>query len=257
MRRVVLPPEAFQAGGIICIRGSAYRHLIRALRLRPGDLLSASDGRGREYLARLVTVGAGEARARVVAEREPLPEPPVEVTLLPALSKGDKIDLVIQKATELGVRRVAPVVARRSVARLSPERRAERRRHWQAVAAAAAEQCGRSVAPVVEEIVDLEEALERLVPGTRVLMPWEGERKTSLREALAGTNGEGPRRVALLVGPEGGWEPGEVNAAVSRGAITVTLGPRILRCETAALVAVALVLYEWGDLGAVREELPS
>ncbi|MGB9919299.1 MAG: 16S rRNA (uracil(1498)-N(3))-methyltransferase [Moorellales bacterium] len=254
MRRVILPPEAFEAGGIIYIRGPIYRHLIRVLRLKPGDLLSASDGRGRECVARLAWVEEDVAGAEVVADGRVRSEPAVEVTLMPALSKGDKLELVIRKATELGVSRIVPVAGRRSVVKLDGERRAERRRHWQAVAVAAAEQCGRSLAPRVDEVQGLKEALEGLPPGTSVLMPWEGERQKSLRGVLSRLGTPQPRRVALLVGPEGGWDPAEVNEAVSRGAVTVSLGPRILRCETAAVVAVALVMYEWGDLGGFEEE---
>lgn len=250
MRRVFLPPEAFGQGGIITIGGSTHRHLIKVLRLKVGDSLIAVDGSGREYLVRLVAVEARTALAEVVAEQAAVPGPPVEVILVLGLPKGEKLALVTQKATELGVTRIIPVPTQRSVVRLEAAKREERCGRWQAIASAAAAQCGRNTVPAIDWFGGLEDALRALPDGTVLLMPWEGERERGLRQVLASLRERGPSRVAVLVGPEGGWAPEEVEVARRYGALTVSLGPRIMRCETAAIAALAVILYELGDLGA-------
>lgn len=250
-RRVVLPPEAFGQGGKITIRGPAYRHLVRVLRMKPGDLVAVTDGKGAECLARLVAVGPGEALAEMVSARPTLLEPSVEVVLVVGIPKGDKSAMVLQKATELGVARFIMVPTRRSVVRLEAAREPRRRERWQKIAEAAAAQCGRSVVPAVQTAPSLAAALAGLACGTFILMPWEGERARGLREALDLIRRRPPAGVAVLVGPEGGWAEEEVETALAAGAVTVSLGPRILRCETAALVTAALVLYELGDLGVL------
>lgn len=252
MRRVFLPPEAFGPGGIITIGGSAHRHLIKVLRLKVGDSLIAVDASGQEYVARLVAVEARLARAEVVAAppRPAASRPLPETILILGLPKGEKLDLVVQKATELGVSSILPVPTRRSVVRLDGAKGKERCGRWQAIATAAAAQCGRNTVPAVRWLGGLEEALQALPDDTLVLMPWEGERERSLRGVLASRREGGSGGVAVLVGPEGGWAPEEVELAGRYGALTVSLGPRILRCETAAIAALTIILYELGDLGA-------
>lgn len=250
MPRIFLPPEAFGPGGMITIGGGARRHLVRVLRLKPGDTFIAVNGEGGEFTARLVAVEAQVARAEVVAARPGAAEPPVAVTLLLGLPKGEKTALVIQKATELGVARLMPVATQRSVVRLDGAGSEERRRRWQAIVAAAVAQSGRSRVPLVEGVRPLEEALAALAPQAALLVPWEGERETSLRAALAGLRQGGVHEVTVAVGPEGGWAPEEVVLFRRYGGLTVSLGPRVLRCETAALAALAIILYELGDLGA-------
>jgi 16S rRNA (uracil1498-N3)-methyltransferase len=166
--------------------------------------------------------------------------------LAQALAKGERMDLVVQKSTELGARAVAPFTCERSVVRLEPSRAAQRVERWRRIAAAAAAQCGRSDLPAIWPISSLEQVLERASQdGMRALMLWEQERATRLSEAVS----EQPGPLMLVVGPEGGFSEEEVARARALGARTVSLGRRVLRTETAALAALAVVQFLRGDLG--------
>ncbi len=158
------------------------------------------------------------------------------------------MDLVIQKATELGVWEICPVLTERTVAQVPDERRQSRLRRWQAIAREAARQCGRQHIPAISGIVSLAAFWEQLAPGFRGLVCWEQEER-GLKDYLRSTEPPGSAPVYLFVGPEGGFSQAEVSQGLERGAVAVSLGRRILRAETAGLVGLSLILYEWGDLG--------
>lgn len=230
MPRLFVAPEKL-VGERLVLDADARKYLTKVLRLAAGDEVVIFDGRGTEIEARLVNGGElSLGRRRAVAL------PAVAITLLQAVAKGDRMDLVVQKTTELGVTRIVPVLAARSVAR--PERAAR----WQTIAREAARQSGRADVPEVAVPVPLETALATSAEVRFVL--FEGERARSLRRELPGT----AHSVALLVGPEGGFTPAEVESAEKHGFRPVGLGPRILRTETAAIVAVALVQAGLGGL---------
>lgn len=247
MHRVFLPPEAFGQGGIVTIGGQEHRHLIRVLRLRVGDSLIVADGSGREYVARLTVIESRAALVEVVEERAVDTEPRAQVSLLMGLPKGEKLALVVQKATELGAAAIVPVQTLRSVVRPGSNGN-WRRNHLQAVAEAAAAQSARGRVPLVSDPLKLPEALDRLSEESTIIMPWEGEKAQNLKGALQVLHGLERPSIALLIGPEGGWAREEVELARSRGAVTVSLGPRILRCETAAIASLTAVLYQLGDM---------
>ena len=235
-------PRASRDGARVRIAGSELRHL-RTLRLGRGDRLVVFDEAGDEHDVRLEQVGGRAADAVVVATRRPARECALDLTLAPALLKGAKMDLVIEKATELGVRRIVPIVSRHAVGE------AVRLERWRRIAVAAAEQSGRTRVPDVEPGVSFDELVRHPWPGVRVL-GWEGEGQRALADLPAHADA-----AIVATGPEGGFADAEVETARAHGFVTVTLGPRILRAETAAIVAVALCLHRWGDLstgGAVR-----
>jgi 16S rRNA (uracil1498-N3)-methyltransferase len=221
------------------------RHLSRVLRLGPGDIVLATDGRGREYMVRIDALGI--AASGTILQTSPRPtESPVAVTLVQGIPKGDRMEAIIRAATELGVNRIAPVVTARTVVRLEEGRWRERARRWQRVAREAAKQSGRAVIPEVDEAAPLTRSLEELGhDGIRICF-WEGERRP-LAEVLEGV-GQIPRAVALVVGPEGGLADDEVALARSLGWELAGLGPRILRAETASLTAVTIIEATFGDL---------
>ncbi|MGE5509174.1 MAG: 16S rRNA (uracil(1498)-N(3))-methyltransferase [Chitinophagales bacterium] len=233
--------------------GEAH-HARSVLRLREGDAVLILDGSGYEHDAVLEAAPPGEGwlQARVVASRLRPTEPDIDLILLQGLPKSDKMDLVVQKATELGVRRVAPVLTERCVSRPEPGRAAAKVDRWQKIAQEASKQAGRSITPQVAPVAALKEALQALPYGCRLVVPWEEERRRSLREVaaewLAKARPDQPSAVAVLIGPEGGLAEGEVEEARRRGGITVTLGPRVLRTETAGLVALACLLFATGNL---------
>ena len=238
-------PRAQAEGARIRISGAELRHL-RTLRLGRGERLVVFDEHGDEHQVRLERVGGHAAEAIILATHRPARDSTLDLTLAPALLKGAKMDLVIEKATELGVRRISPVLSRHTLPQATPSGRLGR---WRRIALAATKQSGRTSGPAIEEPVPLEELIRRPWPGLR-LMAWEGEPETAL-PSLPGEAGS----VVVLVGPEGGFAEQEVAAARVQGFTTLTLAPRILRAETAALAAVVLCQHRWGDLstaGRVR-----
>ena len=252
-RRFYAPPEAFAAGGggEVALSEEESRHLRDVLRLRAGDEAFIFDGEGREFACVVASAGgrgAGAARLEVRAPaRPPSPESPLELTLAVALLKGEKFDLVVQKATELGAARVVPVETRRADVRVRDARDADRRvERWRRLALEAAKQSGRARVPRVA------------APRPFASLAAEGPRPGSLRLMFAergggglhtpGADGERPRDVTALVGPEGGWDDEEVELAREHGWKVVTLGGRTLRAETAAIVVCALLQNLYGDL---------
>jgi len=243
MRRFTLPPERVVDGRVTFDAGES-RHLARVLRLRPGDTVVATDGAGRDYTVRLDTVGEAATGTVLAAERG-TPESPLAITLVQGVPKGDKMEAIVRAVTELGVARVRPALCERTIVRLEPGRWRDRVRRWQRVAREAAKQCGRAVIPDVEAPRSLTEWLAASEPSDLALCFWEGG-GVSLTQALSGA--PAPRSALVVVGPEGGLSPAEVDAARARGLTVTSLGPRILRTETAGPAVVALLQARFGDL---------
>lgn len=240
MKRLLV---ASVAEGPRVLRDDAYHHLARVLRVRVGDELTIFDGSGREAEARVTRIWPTEILLQVGAVRSAAVAP-VAVTLVVCLMKGDKMDWVVQKATELGCARLVPAASAHAVVKLGGERGAGRLQRWQKIAGEAARQCGRADVPEITEIRDIAGALAQ-GPGWRVLFD-ERARGVSLRRVLPDAR---PAEITVAVGPEGGFAPEEVVIAERAGYVVSGLGPRILRAETAALVALAVIGYALGDLG--------
>lgn len=221
-------------------------HASRVLRLRPGEEIELMDGAGRLFAAELTSVSREAVSARV-KEELPSRESEIEVTLLQGLPKAEKMDWVVQKATELGVARMIPVRMERCVVKLDEKDAQKRRDRLQRIAAEAAKQCGRARTPVVEAAMDFSRALKEIDPQGLFIMPWEQASGAGIAQLRR--EAERPKGVYILIGPEGGISPREAGEAVECGARAVSLGPRILRTETAAIASVAMVMYAWGDLG--------
>jgi 16S rRNA (uracil1498-N3)-methyltransferase len=232
------------SGGVLELEGSAADHVARVLRLRAGAEIIVFDGRGGEYPAELLAVDRHGVRVAVGAHRALERESPLELSLVQGISRGERMDLVVQKATELGVSRIVPYEAERSVVRLDAPGRARRLAHWQAVAAGACEQCGRNRLPRIDEPCGLEAALAG-VAGAELRMLLDPLAATGVVSLL----GAHPTTVAVLIGPEGGLAEGERARALQAGFVAARLGPRVLRTETAAITALAAVQAIAGDLG--------
>ncbi|MGB9803361.1 16S rRNA (uracil(1498)-N(3))-methyltransferase [Desulfofundulus sp.] len=240
-----VPPEQI-TGDRVTITGPDVVHISRVLRLGPGDLITVMDGQGMGYRVRLTRTAGHTVEGVVLEKFIPGGEAPLMVTLVQGLARGEKMDIIIQKSTELGVSRVIPLACHRSVVRLNPLKARERQQRWQRIAMEAAKQSRRAIVPRVTEVMDLSAVLDLISPGALALMPWEEERELTLKRVLRGRS---CREVFVFIGPEGGFTSGEVAMAREKGVLSVTLGPRILRTETAGLAAVTMVLYELGDLG--------
>ena len=253
LNRFYVPPERIKQGEAI-IEGPEANHLTRVLRLQPGEQVRVFDGQGNEYLSRIREING--PRVFVTLEAEPETditvkrEPPLKVILAQGLPKGDKMELIIQKGTELGAARVIPLVTERTVVRLEPDRAVKRQQRWQKVAAEAARQSQRSLIPRVDLPISFNEVLKALPdPETNLcLIPWEDESACFIKPVLR-ERADIPRSVWIFIGPEGGFSAAEIEQARAAGVIPVSLGPRILRTETAGFTVLTMLLYEWGDLG--------
>lgn len=235
MRRFFVAPESI-AGDRLTVRGAQGRHLAVVLRLRPGDHILAVDGSGLERVVELERVTPEETTGRIL-DTHPGTQPAIHLTLLQGVPKGSKMDDVIRMGTELGVAEFIPILTQRTVA----EGR-QRTGRWRKIAVEAAKQARRSDIPAVHGPLPLSTALGLIAGYDLSLLLWEGERERTVAKALIRT--EAASRVAVIIGPEGGLEKSEVDEAVQHGAVPVSLGPLVLRTETAGVVALSIVLYE-------------
>jgi 16S rRNA (uracil1498-N3)-methyltransferase len=240
MHRLYVPPEQLASAPRVKLTAGQSRHLLAVLRLRLGDALEVFDGRGARFQAVLAADGLEIGAALPAAGRR------VDVVLVQALAKGEKMELVIQKATELGVARIVPLAAERSVVHLDARRAAPRAARWRRIAQEAARQCGRADVPGIDEPCGWEGvfALLREDPERRGLLLDPGEKDLRLGEAARGAP-----RLLLAAGPEGGFSPAERRQAIQGGLLGAGLGPLVLRSETAGLAALAVVLHVNGELG--------
>lgn len=280
MTRFFVPAAAVQ-GDQVVITGQDLHHLSRVLRLGPGDRVVALTGDGIELEVELLQVGPEQAVGRIAGRRQSAAEPPFQVVLVQGLAKGDKMDLIVQKCTEVGVTRFLPVETERAVVRLEPAKAAQRQARWQVIAREAAEQSRRGRVPAVSPVGTLKSAVAEAAramqeaPGqVLALIPWEEESGRGLFDVLQRVKRGGPaagglregavpehgrpegflqeyglHEVWLFIGPEGGFSHQEAALAREAGVEPVSLGPRILRTETAGLAATTMVLYALGDLG--------
>ncbi|MGE5139285.1 MAG: 16S rRNA (uracil(1498)-N(3))-methyltransferase [Rudaea sp.] len=244
MHRFFLPPGARQ-GDELELRDSQAHQICDVLRLRPGEVVGAFDGSGVEYQAELVEVTRGLVRGRILEASSDSREPRTELVLYQGLLKGDKFEWVLQKGTEVGIAAFVPMATARVVS--SSVSRGKRAR-WERILIEAAEQSGRTRVPRLAEVQPFARAVEaaQLGQGCAVI-PWEEERATGLKDAVCAA---GP--VHLFIGPEGGFSREEIEVAQSHGLRPVTLGPLILRAETAGLVAASAIIFSRGDLGGSR-----
>jgi 16S rRNA (uracil1498-N3)-methyltransferase len=237
-RRFFAPPSAFNfTKHTITLAADEARHLREVLRLKPGDEVSVFDGEGKEFRARVAQARRESAELDLDEEIQPArPESPLQITLAVALLKGEKFDLVVQKATELGVTKIVPLMTRFADIKLRDESDASKRvARWQRIALEAAKQSGRAVVPEVSLPVSFESVLNT---GCLLFSEREGQGLTRIETDF----------VTAIVGSEGGWSDEELDLARAAGAQIVTLGGRILRAETAAITAAALLQHRFGDL---------
>jgi len=240
----IYTPAPLRTGTTHALSESAAVHVTRVLRLAAGDPITLFDGSGMDYDVILKIVARSGVSVEVGTGRNVARESPLDVTLLQGLSRGPRMDTVMQKATELGVRIIQPVLAERSVVRLDALRSQTRLEHWQRIVISACEQCGRSIVPEIRPAKMLDEALAGVGPDT-VGLTLDPAGIAPLAQLLGTAT-----RVALAVGPEGGFTEAEIRTLTLAGFRGLRLGPRILRTETAPLAALAILQYARGDLGS-------
>jgi 16S rRNA (uracil1498-N3)-methyltransferase len=242
LRRVYVDAP-LAAGTRVTLEGSAAHHVTRVLRLRVGEALTLFNGQGGEYAAGIDRAHQGTVTVSVGAFSDEERESPLKVTLAQGISRGERMDFVVQKATELGVARIVPLLTERSVVKLDAHQADRKWNHWRAIAIAACEQSARNRLPEVRPPATLSAFLKDKAQASahsaRLLLSPAGEKRMADIDA--------PREVTVLIGPEGGLAHEEQDAAIEAGYIPVRMGPRVLRTETAALAALALLQREFGD----------
>ena len=240
MHRFFVLPH-FISGDEVEIVGKQVHQIREVLRLRNGDKIIVLDNTGKEYTVRLVDVTRQKVIGEITSQSYCPNEPSLDVTVYQALLKGSKLDFVLQKCTEIGVTRFVPIICERCVAAKPSTSRFER---WRNIILEAAEQSGRGKIPELGSILDFKQACENANGFS--LIPWESEKTIGIKAIL--NNIETVNRINVFIGPEGGFTSSEVEFAQSKGIPAVSLGKRIMRAETAAIVAITAVLYEYGEM---------
>ncbi|QWU15003.1 16S rRNA (uracil1498-N3)-methyltransferase [Paenibacillus sophorae] len=252
MQRYFVSPENFGEGSV-SIGGEDARHIARVMRGKAGDKLIVSDGVSREALAEIALIGEGIVTVSIIENMPMTQEPRVKITVAQSLPKGDKMEIVIQKCTEIGAAAFLPFLSERTIVQYDERKESKRLERWRKIAKEAAEQAHRNIVPEVAAPLTWKQLLKTVNRYDAVYFCYEKEEGLQLRSAVApwaaqlGATAEASALV--IVGPEGGFSENECREAEEAGAVSVGLGKRILRCETAGMVAAACILYETGEMG--------
>lgn len=245
-------PLDLTVGGHCSLIENHLHYICSVQRMKPGSRLFLFDGHGLEYEAVIIDISAERAVAEIIA-KEQKPDRPARITLLQALPKAQKMEFIIQKATELGIDEIRPFHSERSIPRLTLEKAQHKTERWRKIAHEAARQCGRSDVPQIAEPCVFRDIFNVTEPDAFKMIFWEEESRQGLKEVLQQSSH--PHIFSIIVGPEGGLSPEEVDAAKNSGFIPVSLGKQILKLETAAVAILAILQYEVGLLGVLPDNL--
>lgn len=225
------------------ILGQDAFHIARSLRMAVGDVITLSDGEGKEYVSVLTSIRDDECTASIKDEKISASEPSSEITLYMAYPKGDKLETVVQKAVELGAAKIIPFISSRCIKRPTEDKADKQTARLNKISSEAAKQCGRGRLPKVEKTVNIKEVAASMEKYSLSLFCYEGDGARSLRDLLESATS--PEKIAVIVGSEGGFSPEEAKLLTDSGAIAVNLGPRILRCETAPDYVLSAISYRF------------
>ena len=239
-------PQARIEKGMLRVEGDEVRHIRKVLRLKTGDEVVVFNGAAREYEGTIIKEGSSSVMIMVQSILSSKSESPLEISLAQSLLKGEKMDYLIQKATEMGVNRIIPFFSSRTVPLLEESRRLKRYHRWERIAVEASKQCGRGIVPKIDPIQDFFKMVQTAAQDSLRLILWEKE-GSRLKEILRGSKEK--TKIFFVVGPEGGITQEEVEHARREGFIPVHLGRRILRSETSSLCILSILQYECGDIG--------
>lgn len=227
-------------GNSALITGEDVKHISKVLRMAPGDKVMLCDGEGYQYLAEINQITKDDVRLEILSSERCAAEPMQRITLYQGLPKGDKMELIVQKCVELGISEIVPVAAERSIVRIKPGEFGGKRTRYQRVAYEAAKQCGRGIIPEIADLTTFKAA--DMGHHDLIIIAYEDEKGNTLKSLLRANMQT--KDIAIVIGPEGGLESNEVELLTQKGGKAVTLGPRILRTETAGMAALAMILYE-------------
>ena len=226
----------------IVIQGSDVNHICNVLRMQIGEEVEISDGTGREYVCSIREMSDDNICLDILQKRNSVSELPSKITLIQGLPKGDKMELIVQKAVELGVYEIVPAEMKRCVVKLDAKKAKKKQERWNGIAESAAKQSKRGIIPQVTEVMSFQEAVAYAAQSDVLLVPYEcADNMQQTRDLIAGI--EPGQSVAIWIGPEGGFEEAEVERIVEKGGKSITLGHRILRTETAGLTALSILMY--------------
>lgn len=230
------------------IIGTDVKHIRDVLRLRVGEEIEISS-EGTTYTSKIETLEKSKIIVEIISKNKGTNEPPIDIILYQGLAKGSKMDVIIQKGTEVGIKTFYPLATSRSIVKINDIKKEQSKvERWNTIADGAAKQSKRDLIPKVENIISFNEMIDLLKEVENIIVPYEDEKANTIKRDLQNINGN---KIHLIIGPEGGFDPNEIEKLKEIGASIVTLGPRILRTETAGLVAAAVILYELGDLGVI------
>lgn len=234
---------------ICLIEGEDVKHIYKVLRLKEKEQISINNCNGVEYLGEIEEINKKEVKVRLLEKIDLNNESPIKVHLFQGLPKAAKMDLIAQKCTELGIHEITPIITERVIVKGNESSEFKKVDRWNRIALEACKQSKRSIIPTIEQPIDFEELLATLDSFHLVIVPYENEENHGMKYVKSQIDTESVKDVAIIIGPEGGFEETEIKALKDKGAHIITLGPRILRTETAGFVALSLIMYELGDLG--------
>ncbi len=230
----------------IYITGNEAKHIINVLRLKVNDKIILCDGVGKDYCVMISSIEKESLKVKILSTEASVGEPCIDIVIYQSIPKSTKMDYIIQKCTEIGVKGIVPVYSARTIVKLESEERERKKvERWQKIAYEAAKQSGRGRIPVISMPLKFENALRDSMERDLTLIPYEEEKTVSFKEVLKSKN---PKNIGIFIGPEGGFEEDEIESAINSNAKTVTLGSRILRTETAGLVVLSCILYEYNQM---------
>lgn len=224
------------------------KHISKVLRLKEEEIIEICDGNNREYISKISFIEKNMVKARILESKESATEPPIEVILFQGIPKSTKMELIIQKGTELGISKIVPTITTRTVVQLKDKKSEDKKvDRWQKIADEAAKQCKRGIIPTIAIPMTFNEILDSVSDYDVVIIPYEAELNNGIKAVL--NDKKDVKKIAIIIGPEGGFAADEIEEAIKANVIPVSLGPRILRTETAGITALSIVMYELGDLG--------
>lgn len=234
----------------IIIKNEDVRHISKVLRLKKDDVIEVCDGSNMEYICKILGINKNNILLLIIDKQESTKEAPMKVVLYQGIPKSNKMDLIIQKTTELGIKEIIPVEMKRTIVQFASNKDKEKKvDRWQKIALEAAKQSKRSIVPVVHLPLSFEEAIEHSKDNQLNIMPYENYYKKGFKSIIKSLDKNNINKIGIWIGPEGGLEEKEVETAIENKIYPITLGPRILRTETAGFTTLAIVMYELGDLG--------
>ncbi len=242
--------QSTEANSTVIISGNDYNHLKNSLRLNLGDRVILSDGAGFDMEAEIINFSDEAAELKILNREKSTVEAGIKVWLAQGLPKKSKMDLIVEKATEIGFAGLIPLESKRTIVKYNHKKKVKKKSRWQRVAEAAAKQSGRAVIPEIKDFYSSNNLNTLSKEFDYVLILWEDEKDYSIKKFFEKNNVAAEARILLIIGPEGGFSEAEVNKFKKEmNAQIITLGPRILRTETAGITALTAILYEKGELG--------